>query len=79
VNFITETPNHVFMILGVDEGQDPAGFYCVKCKHFWLGPKASLGTRAGTECPYASDPLLTVDLSPIAPQGRWARWFGRRR
>jgi len=67
------------MILGVDEEQDPPGFYCVKCKHFWLGPRASLVTRAGTECPHASDKLLTVDLSPIAPQARRPRWFGHRR
>ena len=51
------------MILGVDEEQDPPGFYCVKCRHFWLGPYETLTERAGSECPYASDKLLTVDLT----------------
>lgn len=54
---------HMFMVLGADEGQTPAGFYCVKCRHFWAGPLDSLAFRSGSECPSDSDQLLMVDPS----------------
>lgn len=79
MNQITDSPLHVFMILGVDDEQDPPGFYCVKCEHFWVGPYETLVERAGAECPYASDKLLTVDFSSPAPNAEKKRWFGRSR
>jgi hypothetical protein len=62
-----DDPKHLFVVLGTEAGQVPPGYYCVKCTHFWPGPFDSLEVRAGTECPFGTDTLLTV--SPSAAGG----------